>query len=124
MASSSSVPGAYDRAAHRRDVLELAAAIPTDCQAFLVVAVGPLPGEKDNLDLQLDAMWAALETRIPTVNGYSGRVPPGWEFDDLADVSDVEDRLKRWLGPHRLSVHPASGAVRIYVIDEQRDGLL
>src|SRR5262249_46817232 len=110
-------PGAYDRAAHRRDVLELAAVIPTDCQAFLVVPVRPLPSDKDVLELQVDALWASLETGVPTINGYSGRVPPGWEFDDLSGESNVEDHLKRWLGPHRLAiVQPASGAVRIYLI--------
>src|SRR5262249_26581387 len=59
-------PGAYDRAAHRRDVLELAAVIPTDCQAFLVVPVRPLPSDKDVLELQVDALWASLETGVPT----------------------------------------------------------
>jgi hypothetical protein len=109
--------GAYDRAAHRRDVQELAAAIPSPCRAFLVVAVGKLPGEKDDTDLQLDAMWASLETGVPTVNGYSGRVPPGWKFD-LPRESEIEDLLKRWLNPHRLTSYPAYRGARVYVVDE------
>jgi hypothetical protein len=108
--------GAYDRATHRRDIRALADEVPTDCRAFLILPVRSLPTARARDEQQLDAMWVSLETGVPTINGYSGRLPPGWDFDDLSDEADVDDLLKRWLGAHRRSVHPAPGAVRIYGI--------
>jgi hypothetical protein len=70
--------GAYDKAAKRADVAALASRIPTTCGAFFYA---PSPGRPD-YETQLDAMWAALERGIPTVNGYSSNFPRGWELRD------------------------------------------
>ena len=40
----------------------------------------------------LDAMWAGIETGVPTVNGYSGAGPPGWSSLYFASVDGPSDR--------------------------------
>lgn len=53
---------------------------------------------------QLDAMWVQLRTGIPTLNGYSGNNPPGWErIGDIRWVAPVDVHLKTegaraWMG--------------------------
>jgi hypothetical protein len=60
---------------------------------------------------QVDAMWAALGSGIPTINGYSGNFPPEWD-DLLHDViHGPDDRrrlasdLSRWIESHSLDPH-------------------
>jgi hypothetical protein len=51
---------------------------PPDCQAFLLrVANQPANYLDEN-----DAMWIALKTGLPTLNGSSGWSPPGWRLED------------------------------------------
>jgi hypothetical protein len=38
--------------------------------------------------VQLDAMWASSKTGIPTLNGWAGATPPGWDFRGRAFPSD------------------------------------
>jgi hypothetical protein len=46
-------------------------------------------------EIQIDAMAIALVRHLPTVNGYSGLFPPGWDFFDTKAV-DYERRVMRW----------------------------
>lgn len=64
--------------------------VPTGCRAFFfdAPATSAWPVEY----VQLDAMWAGLEAGVPTVNGYTGRVPEGWAFDRERDVAPWERR--------------------------------
>lgn len=64
--------------------------VPAGCAAFFfdAPATPAWPFEY----VQLDAMWAGLEAEVPTVNGYSGRVPEGWSFDRAPDVAGWEQR--------------------------------
>ncbi|HKB36975.1 MAG TPA: hypothetical protein VKD72_11010, partial [Gemmataceae bacterium] len=112
--------GAYYLAEHRRDVGVLIRAVPSDCRTFLVVPVHSLPTHKADLELHLDAMWASLVVRVPTVNGYSARNPPRWEFEGISAEEDVENLLRQWLGPCRVSViRPDGGEVRLYAISDK-----
>lgn len=50
---------------------------------------------------QLDAMWAQQRTGVPTVNGFSGIRPPGWDFEDFrllrgGDLQEGQRRLDAW----------------------------
>ncbi len=64
----------------------------------------PSPSLLENLPLRVhvDAMMASLESGVPTINGYSGAVPPGWPFEALtrtsgdASEADVEANLATW----------------------------
>jgi hypothetical protein len=59
---------------------------------------GGLPDWNDHVD----AMWAGMRAGVPTVNGYSGVMPRGWEplYDsairDAADEARVRGALRGW----------------------------
>jgi hypothetical protein len=80
---------------------------PRDCQSFYV-AYEPeyLPYE-----IQVDAMLVALEQKLPTINGYSGNWPPGWNFYQTADPS-YEVSLLNWAAQKGVTV----GVCRLDVI--------
>ncbi len=67
-------------------------------EAFLVLpkgAAGPWVWH------QLDAMWAQQRTGVPTVNGFSGIRPRGWDFEDFrllrgGDLQEGRMRLDAW----------------------------
>jgi hypothetical protein len=88
----------FDSAVARQDVLTLARAVAPGCQAFLFT---PVRGEDPPWKYQLDAMWAGIETGLPTVNGYCGNFPPEWNLYDAniwapEDEWDVVYGLQRW----------------------------
>ncbi len=62
------------------------------CSTFFVT------GTDESWKTQLDAMWASIDTKIPTINGYSGNIPPAWPFEDLRNVRQAA--LRRWLLRH------------------------
>jgi hypothetical protein len=76
------------------------------CAAFFAartVEAGPAaPSRPDQaVHAQVDAMWAALDSGVPAVNGYSGGAPPGWRLDDPlietpADRARISDALDSW----------------------------
>jgi hypothetical protein len=108
----------YDKPAARERVSAVARAIPRGCGAFLYV---PRDGQGDPWLYQTDAMWASIATGVPTVNGYSGNVPPGWTFyrnmeGPESSDSAVTQALRAWastwlIEPSRLCRVPASAPV-------------
>jgi len=110
--------GGYDKIQARADVSALAARVGKDCMAFYYSPV--LSDSRDappQFKLHLDAMWAALQTGVPTINGYSGKDPRGWWdlwdnrlFDDQSHAR-MHDSLVRWSTLHHLD------AARICWID-------
>lgn len=54
------------------------------------------PSPPSYTNMNLDAMWASLETGIPTINGYSGHNPPGWFMWGFAD-HDNQQQLTAWI---------------------------
>ena len=79
-------------------IARLARHVDPGCAAFFLVR----RGAAYDYDLQDDAMWVALATGIPTVNGRSGATPPGWNLNrvqiaDDADRSRIETALAAWL---------------------------
>jgi hypothetical protein len=89
----------YSKGAQRAVVEAMAARIPRDCEAFFYSPRGlAVPPQQ----CQVDAMWAGLKRRIPTVNGYSGNAPPGWalgeaEVPTVAHEARVSETLAGWL---------------------------
>lgn len=105
----------YDKLAVRSDVDALASAIGSDCEAFLFTPLAGTGVGRSGFEdgkHQLDAMWAALLSGVPTINGLSGNSPPGWDFAQLTlrDASDerridrsLADWCRRWhLDAHRV----------------------
>jgi hypothetical protein len=97
----------FDKVESREDVWSLAARIGPACGAFYYSPV--LAPEQTDADwrvqdwkLQVDAMWAGMLSGVPTVNGYSGRFPPGWPplFDNRirgpADEARIRSALAAW----------------------------
>jgi hypothetical protein len=92
----------YDKRLARKDVGEIARRIPPGCEAFFHVYP---EGRKPVWEAHLDAMWAQMVTGVPTVNGYSSNLPPGWEplLDNQVHGPGDEKRLEKllsdWLVP-------------------------
>jgi hypothetical protein len=84
----------YDKAELRQEVTRLASRIPAECDAFLHLGKSGFLFWRG----QVDAMWAGIEARKPTLNGYSGNVPPGWAFfeDTVGDPRALEEALEAW----------------------------
>ena len=59
-------------------------------------------------EYQLDAMWVQIETGVPTVNGYSGVVPPGWlpleesTVNGEMDIRRLGQALGQWAARYQL----------------------
>jgi hypothetical protein len=98
---------------------ELASQVDRSAEAFLVVPRGPARRgwPRDHLD----AMWASRRSGVPTVNGYSGNRPPGWDFGELGirrgdSLDGVRRRLDAWAGATGLD----PDRVQILVVDAAR----
>lgn len=97
-------PRSYDKLEGRARVARVEAEIGTWCEAFLYTTIG---GDDDPWRYHADAMWASMDRGVPTVNGYSGNKPPGWNFYDIrvqsaAQDSVVGDSLARWEAKWKL----------------------
>ena len=106
-------PPTYSREDSRRRVAEVVRRVPPDCRAFLYTPTGDSRSMMEQVSTQLDAMGAALETRKPTVNGYSGNAPPHYPFllpvvGDADELRDRADKLKTWCDLH--GIDPATVA--------------
>lgn len=76
----------FDKFMNRAVTERIAARIDPKCEAFFYAA---LAGRFDAWKYHLDAMWASLISRVPTLNGYTGNSPPGWMLFE----SNVRDAL-------------------------------
>jgi hypothetical protein len=90
---------AYSKADNRRDIAEVTKAIEPGCEVFLF---SPVQGYGPYWKYQLDAMWAALEAHVPTINGYGGQNPEGWGFTDTnlrggQDEVRVQQAASSWI---------------------------
>lgn len=45
---------------------------------------------------ELDAMWAALNLGLPTLNGYSGNYPPGFKQGYGTDCAEISRRIRAY----------------------------
>jgi hypothetical protein len=102
--------GTYDAAANRDTIRTLAGRVDPACETLYY-----RPCEDRNwIRYQLDAMWASLESGKPTINGYSGYNPPGWDgfflveteqgprprdvLDDWIKSNDLQPDRVQWIG--------------------------
>jgi hypothetical protein len=84
----------------RARVAEVAAQIaPERCPAFVVRTTSS--GPESEIDLQTMAMLAAMQTGVPTLNGYSGKYPYGWDLEKLR-APGYPDRVREWRLRSRL----------------------
>ena len=101
----------WEKEQSTREIGTLAALIDPTCAAFFASPEGEFPPFPRNewYRYQIDAMWASLQTGIPTVNGYTSRPPIGWEMIDPTirgpeDEARLNAGLTAWEG-----IHPFDG---------------
>jgi hypothetical protein len=88
------------RSAQLSRLERLASALPAHCSSFYAA---PHPLRRPvKYEYQIDAMLISAMRRVPTLNGYSGHVPPGWALREV-EAEDYEDRIARWIRRHRLA---------------------
>ena len=107
---------------YRGAVTRIASRIDPASESFLLVAEGAHPElRRSPMPLppritHIAAMWAALEAGVPTVNGFYGNHPPGWDIF-FVDVpagnrgvnAKINRAMKKWrrksgLAPEQISV--------------------
>ncbi len=81
-----------DKLATRMDVAAIAAVIQPGCRAFYFAPNAPRVSYPFII-YQLDAMWASVESGIPTVNGFTALVPQG--YTNLHDPRMPDDENRR-----------------------------
>lgn len=78
----------------------------------LLAAVPPPPGEcrvfayyndgsRSLQAIHVDAMRISQRFGLPTVNGYSGGVPPGWDFGNVWEPNYL-DKVRKWLRDNKV----------------------
>ncbi len=82
-------------AEERARIAEIAGQITSrPCVAFVVKTTST--GPESEIDLQTMAMLAAMRTGVPTLNGYSGKYPYGWDLEKMR-APGYPDRIREWL---------------------------
>ncbi len=103
----------YGKYVVRSEVNRLASHIPAQAGSFYYAPCFIRNGKARQWDQrsyksQIDAIWAGLITRVPTVNGYSGNMPPEWSelyhlcIRSKSDEERIRAALERWLSTHGL----------------------
>lgn len=101
--------GVFSPRPHERHVEAIARAVRAgDCASFLV-SPWSTSRRRPGLATQLDAMYAALATGVPTLNGYSSYGPVGWNLDLPApgrpgDREALVATACSWAESHRLDL--------------------
>lgn len=99
-------PASFDLLKSRAEIQEIRAeyqrvARNQPCDQFFFTSTPPAGEPPFAWKLQTDAMMLQLELGLPTVNGYSGVSPPGWQLWEIAistpdDESRLRSELARW----------------------------
>ena len=90
----------------REGVAQIRAALDSSCRFFLYTPWRD--GESTPAyRYQVDAMWAAYDSGVPTINGYSGNAPRDWPFEDCVlksrdDEKRVGGALADWMRERTL----------------------
>jgi hypothetical protein len=97
----------FDKRVQQRWVAEIAALVDPGARAFAVSTRRPAFSP---WIVQMDAMYAGLLAHRPTVNGYTGSLPPGWDGDLWLARSGRPDQraayesaLDGWLSAHGVA---------------------
>jgi hypothetical protein len=97
----------FDKRVQQRWVAEVGALVDPAARAFAVST--RRPGFSPWI-VQMDAMYAGLLVRRPTVNGYTGSLAPGWGGDLWLARSGRPDQraayekaLDDWLAAHAVA---------------------
>jgi hypothetical protein len=97
----------FDKDEHRNSVAALVRRIDRRAMAFYF---SPHDADRDKSPelRNLQAMWASLESGVPTINGYSGNYPPGWlplhdsNIQEECQALCLEASLREWASARGL----------------------
>ena len=93
---------AFSKSAEMERLDKLAAKLPDNCSSFYVVAAPVHRPVK--YEYQIDAMLVSIMRGVPTLNGYSGHVPPGWSLREV-EAPDYYANVRKWISLHNLGGH-------------------
>lgn len=102
----------------------LAARLPDDCRAFFYTDSG-VAWPDHPARPALDAMWASIESGVPTLNGYSGYRPNAWRLWNNQPESEQERAWLREAVAEWLAVNALDGEGICWLhrtVDERRVG--
>ena len=95
-------PSVNDRA---DELARIAApAPPADCKAFFVTQAKGQDASSDAMSRyphNVEAMLIAERVHLPTINGYSTFLPPGWDFADPTR-GDYLERVRNYADRYRI----------------------
>ncbi len=90
---------AFSKSAETAWLNNLASRLPENCSSFYVTA-GRI--RKDvKYEYQIDAMLVSVMRQVPTLNGYSGHVPPGWALREV-EALGYEESVREWIDRHNI----------------------
>jgi len=89
-----SVGGEWDR------ISAFSQQLGVDCDVFYITADAKTPYPV--WELQLDAMLISSVRGVPTLNGYSGQSPKGWELWEVRDPA-YKARVNQWIVSNKLA---------------------
>ncbi len=96
----------YSIHAENSRLQRLAGKLPADCAAFYVTARRPDDQPLDSFQNQQwmhDAMFISIMRHIPTLNGRSGKSPPGWDLREIT-APDYEAKVRDWIQQRHISI--------------------
>jgi hypothetical protein len=100
----------YDDQAYGAAVRRIADRVDPGCEAFYLWHRGPAGRTSEGLErdryTQLAAMWVGLDAGVPTINGFAGNTPSGWELENARhrdrDPPAVDRAVAAWSSSHGL----------------------
>ncbi len=78
----------------------VAQSLPNNCSSFYVTVK---PAALHNqFEYHIDAAFVSIMKRVPTINGYSGQLPPNWNLWDMMGPG-YETNVKYWIDQNHLN---------------------
>jgi hypothetical protein len=93
---------AFSKSAEIAWLNKLATRLPENCSSFYVVAGAVRRHIKE--EYQIDAMLLSIMRQVPTLNGYSGYVSPGWSLREVV-APGYEENVRRWISRNKIDGH-------------------
>jgi hypothetical protein len=97
----------YSKRAAQQRADWIAERVGPGCRAFFFIADRQGDAAQPSLFYHVDAMAAQARRGVPTINGYSSQIPPGYDLYEIVahlpvDHRAVHDRLNGWIARERL----------------------
>lgn len=97
----------YDRDLYSRRIELIGQEINQNCQAFFVSEICT-DRKKPAWPLQLDSMWASVLKGVPSITGYSGKIPDNYAIHnpmirEASDVARIDESLEEWCEKNNIN---------------------